>query len=802
MSERVKDLYKFGPFLLDSTERLLLRGNDPIPLTPKAFETLLALVENNGHLLDKEQLMRRVWPDSFVEEANLTQNISILRKALGETRDGVQYIETVPRRGYRFVAAVDREAGTLTEIIIKERTRSQIVIEQTAGPNTSSVEQGPATTKPTGLQAIKTGTVVWVLSILLVGLILAGGYWRFFKAGQKRMGPALLSSLSLTPVASWKNEMGQFSDGGSFSRDGKKIAFSMSRGGYQNIWIKQIIGDDPIQITQGNWNDWTPIWSPDDDRIALFSDRGGQTAIWVLPSLGGTPRRFVTVDSGGITPFLRLWSRDGQRLYFELRSNLYLYDLESQNITRITSFDPAGYYRHFGVSQDERHFAYRANKDGQVDIWVEPMSGGAPLQVTSDKNTESLIVWHPDGNRIIYSADYDGTSQLFAAYLDGSEPIRLTFGSDDRNVTDVSSDGKAVCEVTFEQESNLWGVNIDEGREYEVSSGEMLIWPEASPDGKVVAFQITSARNKLLESSIFLRPTGNGRQTRVTDNGFDISWSPDGGRIAFLRRHASKIDIWSVKSTGDDEKQITSGGVKFGGYNSFPCERLETRSYSWSPDGSRIAYCSSKDGAQNIWVVSADGSADNQVSDNTNQALSLLCPLWSPDGSRVAYASEVKPEARGGAKPWRIWVIEDGRSRVVFESDSVIRLIDWFGTSNRLLVARQNADASDPAQPAGVDLIGVPVGSESPQTLKKLQTPYFSSIRLSPDGRAAAFVSEVNGRNVIELFATTDGDVRRVVGTSEPKFYFSSLVWSPDGRTIYYTKQTSRSLLNVINNFE
>src|SRR3712207_1803940 len=99
--------YVFGPFALDTREGALLCEGRAVPLTPKAFETLLALVEQSGRCLTKEELMRRVWPDSFVEENNLSQNVSQLRRALqAEGEDFARYIETVPRRGYRFNATV------------------------------------------------------------------------------------------------------------------------------------------------------------------------------------------------------------------------------------------------------------------------------------------------------------------------------------------------------------------------------------------------------------------------------------------------------------------------------------------------------------------------------------------------------------------------------------------------------------------------------------------------------------------------------------------------------------------------
>src|SRR4026207_1503012 len=104
--ERDDHFYQFGPFSLDASERVLLRDGRLVPLPPKAYSTLLALVLSRGHLVEKAILMEKIWPDEFVEESNLAQHIFLLRKALGETVDDAKYIETVPRRGYRFVAAV------------------------------------------------------------------------------------------------------------------------------------------------------------------------------------------------------------------------------------------------------------------------------------------------------------------------------------------------------------------------------------------------------------------------------------------------------------------------------------------------------------------------------------------------------------------------------------------------------------------------------------------------------------------------------------------------------------------------
>jgi pimeloyl-ACP methyl ester carboxylesterase/DNA-binding winged helix-turn-helix (wHTH) protein len=127
---QAKRFYVFGVFRIDATERVLYGDKGVVSLTPKVFDTLLILVENSGHVLSKDELMEKVWPDSFVEENNLAQNISALRKALGEEGGRQKYIETVPKRGYRFIADVREDWEDEADLIIRERTRTRIVIEE------------------------------------------------------------------------------------------------------------------------------------------------------------------------------------------------------------------------------------------------------------------------------------------------------------------------------------------------------------------------------------------------------------------------------------------------------------------------------------------------------------------------------------------------------------------------------------------------------------------------------------------------------------------------------------------------
>jgi DNA-binding winged helix-turn-helix (wHTH) protein len=126
VSKAKQRVWEFGPFRLNEAERLLLRAGEPVGLTPKVFDTLVALLEQSGHLVEKDELMERLWPGTFVEEGALTRNISDLRKTLGEER----YVETVPKRGYRFVALVREVTDESATLFVEKTTEAQLIIEE------------------------------------------------------------------------------------------------------------------------------------------------------------------------------------------------------------------------------------------------------------------------------------------------------------------------------------------------------------------------------------------------------------------------------------------------------------------------------------------------------------------------------------------------------------------------------------------------------------------------------------------------------------------------------------------------
>jgi TolB-like protein/DNA-binding winged helix-turn-helix (wHTH) protein len=228
MSNEQQHLYGFGPFTLDLTDRFLLRDNQPVPLPPKTLETLIVLVQHQGRLVTKDELMKTLWPDTFVEEANLNHHVWTLRKALGETAEGDRYIETVPRRGYRFVADVTELPQGRDELVMEKHSVTHIITEET-----ENIEAGLPGDKNAGrrLEALKgfekkslagatldvgklrknklavTATAISVLMLAGIGV----GYWFAFRSANSSQ----IESIAVLPFVneSRNPELEYLSDG-------------------------------------------------------------------------------------------------------------------------------------------------------------------------------------------------------------------------------------------------------------------------------------------------------------------------------------------------------------------------------------------------------------------------------------------------------------------------------------------------------------------------------------------------------------------------------------------------------------
>jgi DNA-binding winged helix-turn-helix (wHTH) protein len=254
MSNQQKHIYEFGPFRLDAVERLLLRDGAVVPLTPRVFDLLLVLVERHGHLLEKGELMKTVWRDTVVEEANLSTNIAILRKALGE--NGQKFIETMPRRGYRFVAEV-----------------RQISTEQAEGNEAAAHnierEAQPETLTSKVNRHRKGALLALSVMVIAIGGVAFGLYKFMTRSESGSSGP----ELKAVPFTSFPgSEILP-----AFSPDGAQMAFAWDGPQEENydIYVKLVGAGEPLRLTTNPASDLNPVWSPDGRYIAFTREGEG-----------------------------------------------------------------------------------------------------------------------------------------------------------------------------------------------------------------------------------------------------------------------------------------------------------------------------------------------------------------------------------------------------------------------------------------------------------------------------------------------------------------------------------------------
>lgn len=204
MNKPVNHFYEFDQFRIDVTERLLLHEGTPLALPPKAFDILLALVQQSGHVLEKRELIETVWPDTFIEENNLTQYISTLRRALGDDRRGQRYIETVARRGYRFLAPVRQVRDEGPELILENRTRVRVVVkeekEEREEEITIRLDKSPVSTLA---QSLASNTLARYLFVSLVLIAIVGSVYfvqtRLRQARTLALARPVIHSIAVLP---------------------------------------------------------------------------------------------------------------------------------------------------------------------------------------------------------------------------------------------------------------------------------------------------------------------------------------------------------------------------------------------------------------------------------------------------------------------------------------------------------------------------------------------------------------------------------------------------------------------------
>ncbi len=663
--------YEFGVYRLDVAEHRLLRGSDPVPLTPKMFALLRVLLENAGHLVEKEQLLRDVWSDTFVEEANLNRGISVLRKTLGETVDA-QYIETVPKRGYRFVAAVravDSEPSAAT-----------------AAPDNAAIV-------PTGASRTRARRAVAGLAL---GTALAGAAIAYVVIG--RSAPPQAGTATRTPVHRQVTFTGREATP-TLSRDGRRLAYVSNEPPNRTVMVQELDGGKPTPVFSGPETGWLR-WSPDGSELMFWARGGGTDGLYIARPSAGVARR---IAPGGT--FVAGWSPDGSTIA-----------LASFLAKKVLFLDKAG--------EVQRSIALHGIRDWIWDIDWSPVHGrllfvaddeerrGAIWTIEADGRDQKKVFsaameilaarWGPEGDSVYYFGRVNQTVSLYKADLDSNQvaapgtPVPLLSGLETDEGFGLSADGTRLVYARSPYYSNLFLVEVDDSsgvrqvRQTALTSGTSVVErPRVSPDGASILVSIGYESR----ADLYTIPTRGGTPKQLTFlNAFSIGgvWAPDGRSVAFASTEGGKARIWVAGADGSSSHPLPSADLsesyelawfpgtrllyqQEGNRNYYaidpqtPGDQLLVKdpsvgwvsSSAYSPDGKKLAVSWNRKPSRGLWVIDSLDSSETLVRGVSNPSENALMPIgWSLDG-RFIYAWDGKRAAyRGISVPFELTVTD------------------------------------------------------------------------------------------------------------------------------------------------
>ena len=540
MPQDRKRTYEFGEFCLDVTERLLLRNGERLPLTPKVFDTLLKLVEDHGRLIEKDEFMERLWPGLFVSEDTLAHNISLIRKVLGDGANGQQFIATLPKRGYRFVASVRETTRSDTEPRESQPAAIAEVTEELPGENDGLRESSEAsltvTARPELVQkgpllrrmtdfGFQSGIVGFLSLAVVVGL--AAGYLTFALLSPPRV-PRVVA---VTPIT----RSGRVEPWRGMVSDGSRIYFLERAGDHWNMMQTSVGGGEPQMVAAPFRNTLPLDISPERTEllIASFTVRGGLMPLWIWPVQGGAPRRV-----GEVMAYDAVWFPGGRQITYARDDGVYAVERDGAGSHRIVATE--GRPSRFAWSPDGRRLRFTVSNENSgysSAIWEVDADGKQLHRLFPgwhDPPNEWSGVWAADGSCFFFHQWRDGLTNVWAteekrSWLGRRQPlpVRLTAGPEEftypmvagRRVFVIGATGKSEV-IHFDPTSHESSILFANAHAWGATYSRDGQWAAVSAtDGHLQKIKADGAE----ELSLTVPPLQADRP----------AWSPDGKQVAF-----------------------------------------------------------------------------------------------------------------------------------------------------------------------------------------------------------------------------------------------------------------------------
>ena len=648
------DRARFGPFEVDLHTREFWKFGTRLKLVGQPFEILSVLLQQPGELVTREELRSRLWPtDTFVDfNHSLNAAVNKLRESLSDSASEPRYIETLPRRGYRFIAEVEWVATKRgSDVRSSEVNRGPVAVEFAAPPSFASAAEFEAL-PPVRIPHYLLGAVVlfslFVASLFVAGLLLktASAHRSDSSNGAvEHVRPLMAVSDTSAPA---------------FSPDGNSVAFFRERSqpGESGIYVTTVGSNQLVQLTN-NERDCCPVWGPDRKWIAFSRQHDREYSIYLVPvrSGGATTEhpdgdaelRFAEfkltspisnerkLDTLGVTPRRGEidWSPDGKSLVFAGPTGLYLISSEGSVVRRVT--DPPPAVEDWGptFSPDGQYVLFvRTRQIGEPDeLWTLPAGGGDAVRLLSERGRiASPPRWSFDGRSVIFSSNRIGHPTLFRASLDTPDSIvEISEAGSPAWDPAVSRRGYRLAYERLQHSLGIWEMNLSPSSNRRpsilvssTSDTDQGPGPQFSPDGKRLAYM--SDRSGTMEIWVSDRDGGNAFQLSAVGGAGTPRWSPDGQSIAF-------------DTTGQSGSKIVVMRVRGGAPRMLSPDSFHDVCASWSRDGRWIYFGSTRTGKWQVWKVPANGGAGVQVTRNGGQAA-----LESLDGKYLYYAKSPWPE--------------------------------------------------------------------------------------------------------------------------------------------------------------